>query len=87
MSEMKRLDFELVGKSFPRSDGVARVTGAEKYTVDVSLPRMLHGRIVSSPYAHAIVKSIDTSAAASLPLRTITTLSWANPARPIRSAV
>jgi len=55
--------FDVVGQAFPRKDAVARVTGQERYTVDLSLPRMMHGRILSSPYAHAIVKSIDTSAA------------------------
>ena len=56
-------DFSIIGQSFPRKDSVARVTGQERYTVDVSLPRMLHGRILSSPHAHANVVSIDTSAA------------------------
>jgi len=56
-------EFNLLGRDYPRSDSVARVTGREVYTVDVSLPRMLHGRILGSPYAHAIVKSIDTSEA------------------------
>jgi len=55
--------FQLLGHDLPRKDSVARVTGREVYSVDVSLPRMLHGRVVASPYAHAIVKSIDTSAA------------------------
>ena len=63
---------ELVGHDHPRKDGVARVTGAERYTVDVSLPRMLHGRIVGSPYAHAIVKSIDASAAVAMGATVIT---------------
>ena len=54
---------QIVGQKFPRKDAVARVTGTDRYTVDVVLPRMLHGRILSSPYAHAVVKSIDTSAA------------------------
>ncbi len=54
---------DVVGKQLPRKDGIARVTGQEKYTVDISLPRMLHGRILSSPYAHAKIVSIDTSAA------------------------
>jgi len=54
---------EVVGRQYPRKDGVARVSGQEVYTVDVSLPRMLHGRILGSPHAHAIVKSIDTSKA------------------------
>ena len=55
--------FHVLGRVTPRKDGVARVTGQERYTVDVSLPHMLHGRILSSPYAHARVRHIDTSAA------------------------
>ncbi|MCX6093230.1 MAG: molybdopterin-dependent oxidoreductase [Candidatus Bipolaricaulota bacterium] len=62
----KKAQFELLAHDFPRKDGIARVTGREIYSVDVSLPRMLHGRVVASPYAHAIVKSIDTSAAEAL---------------------
>jgi len=42
---------------------VARVTGQELYTVDMTLPRMLYGRTVCAPYAHALIKSVDTSAA------------------------
>jgi xanthine dehydrogenase molybdenum-binding subunit len=59
----ERMAFDLLGRQFPRKDGIARVTGREIYTVDVSLPRMLHGRVLASPYSHAIVKSIDASAA------------------------
>ena len=68
---MKR-DFDLLGTQFPRKDGIARVTGAERYTVDVSLPRMLHGRILSSSYAHAKIVSIDTSEAEALGVTCIT---------------
>jgi xanthine dehydrogenase molybdenum-binding subunit len=60
---MAHKDLKIVGRVTPRKDGFARVTGQELYTVDLSLPRMLHGRILSSPYAHARVKSIDVSAA------------------------
>jgi len=63
---MKKQDFNLLGKSLRRKDGIARVTGAERYTTDISLPRMLHGRILSSPYAHAKIVSIDTSEAEAL---------------------
>ncbi len=59
----EKREFNLLGRDLPRKDGVARVTGKERYTVDITLPRMLHGRVLSSPYAHAIVKSIDTSKA------------------------
>jgi len=55
--------FNIVGKVTPRKDGVARVTGRERYPSDVILPRMLYGRILSSPYAHARIKSIDASEA------------------------
>jgi xanthine dehydrogenase molybdenum-binding subunit len=55
--------FNVLGRITPRKDGVSKVTGLEQYSVDVSLPRMLHGRILSSPYAHARIISIDVSAA------------------------
>jgi xanthine dehydrogenase molybdenum-binding subunit len=67
-----KLTHELVGCDHPRKDGVARVTGAERYTVDIDLPRMLHGRILGSPYAHAIVKSIDASAAIAMGATVVT---------------
>jgi xanthine dehydrogenase molybdenum-binding subunit len=58
-----RQDFRVLGKVTRRKDGIARVTGQEQFSVDITLPRMLHGRIVSSPYAHARIKSVDASAA------------------------
>ncbi|MFB3853159.1 MAG: xanthine dehydrogenase family protein molybdopterin-binding subunit [Vicinamibacterales bacterium] len=59
-------DFRVLGKVTRRKDGVARVTGQERFPSDVSLPRMLYGRIVSSPFAHARIKSVDTSAAVAM---------------------
>ena len=63
---MKRAEFNTIGHATRRKDGVARVTGQEQYTTDVSLPRMLHGRIVGSPYAHAQIVSVDATAAEAL---------------------
>lgn len=63
---MDKSQLNVLGKVTPRKDGVARVTGQEIYTVDMILPRMLYGRTVSSPYAHAQIKSIDTRAAEAL---------------------
>jgi len=60
---MDKPPFNVLGKVTRRKDGKARVTGREQYPSDVILPHMLHGRIVSSPYAHARIKSVDTSAA------------------------
>ena len=53
----------VIGKSVPRENGRAKVTGATRFTVDVALPGMLHGRILRSPLPHAEVRGIDVSAA------------------------
>ncbi len=63
MIDMEQNKFNVLGTVTRRKDGVARVTGREKYTVDISLPRMLYGRILSRPYAHARIKHIDVSEA------------------------
>jgi len=53
----------LVGKSLIRSDSVAKATGQAPYTADLKLPRMLVGKVLRSPYPHARILNIDTSAA------------------------
>jgi CO/xanthine dehydrogenase Mo-binding subunit len=58
---------KVVGRSFPRIDGADKVTGAARYAGDVSLPGMLWGKALHSPYPHARIVRIDTSAAAALP--------------------
>ncbi|MCZ6515463.1 MAG: xanthine dehydrogenase family protein molybdopterin-binding subunit [Acidobacteria bacterium] len=55
-----------IGKRVSRSDGPDKVSGRAKYSYDVNLNGMLYGAILRSPYAHARVKSIDTSAAEAL---------------------
>ncbi|MGD2104254.1 MAG: xanthine dehydrogenase family protein molybdopterin-binding subunit [Anaerolineae bacterium] len=60
---MGRERFDILGRDSRRKNAVARVTGREKYSVDVTLPRMLHGRVLISPYAHARIKAIDVSEA------------------------
>jgi xanthine dehydrogenase molybdenum-binding subunit len=56
-------NYSVLGKVTKRKDGMARVTGQEQFSSDIYLPRMLHGRIVGSPYAHARILRIDASAA------------------------
>src|ERR1700686_1249945 len=57
----------LVGTSLPRQDGPDKVTGRARYAGDQALPGMLYARLVTSPYAHASILDIDTSAALSVP--------------------
>ena len=52
-----------IGKSVPRVDGRAKVTGATRFTVDVKLPGMLNARLLRSPLPHARLVSLDVSAA------------------------
>ena len=53
----------LIGTSLPNVDGRALVTGRAKYTVDLSFPRMAHGKTVRSTFAHALIKSVDVERA------------------------
>jgi CO/xanthine dehydrogenase Mo-binding subunit len=39
-------------------DGPDKVTGAARYTFDVSVPGMLHAKVLRSPYPHAGILSI-----------------------------
>jgi 4-hydroxybenzoyl-CoA reductase alpha subunit len=59
---MKR-DYVNIGKRLPRVDAVVKATGEAKYAGDLSLPGMLHGKMVRSPYPHARIRHIDTSQA------------------------
>jgi CO/xanthine dehydrogenase Mo-binding subunit len=56
-------EYRYIGKATPRKDAVEIVTGKAIYIEDVELPRMLHGKVLRSPYPHALIKKIDTSKA------------------------
>ncbi|HEX6799437.1 MAG TPA: molybdopterin cofactor-binding domain-containing protein [Ktedonobacterales bacterium] len=56
-----------IGKSIPKIDSYAKVTGAARYADDLKLARMVYGRILRSPHPHAILKRIDASRARTLP--------------------
>ncbi len=59
--------YTVIGTRPIRHDGTDKVTGAAKYGADTQLPGMLYGKILRSPHAHALIKSIDTSKAEALP--------------------
>jgi carbon-monoxide dehydrogenase large subunit len=50
-----------------RKEDARFVRGQGNYIDDIVLPGMLHGAILRSPYAHARIKSIDTTAAEAHP--------------------
>jgi len=59
--------FGSIGKSFAKLDGSAKVRGQAVYADDVSLPRMLHCKILRAQAPHARILSVDASAARRLP--------------------
>ena len=52
-----------IGKSLPRIDARGKVTGETQYPGDITLPNQAYMKILFARRPHAIVKSIDTSAA------------------------
>jgi CO/xanthine dehydrogenase Mo-binding subunit len=56
-----------IGESVPRRDGIAKVTGAARFTSDLSVPGMAWAKVLRSPYPHARIRSIDVAAARALP--------------------
>ncbi len=58
---------EVIGKSIPRIDAAGKVTGRTLYPGDINLPNQAYMKVLFSARPHAIVKSIDTSAAEQMP--------------------
>src|SRR5215218_8977044 len=58
---------KLVGEPVRRVEDASLITGAAKYLDDLKLPGMTQVAILRSPYAHARIKSIDTTKAAAAP--------------------
>jgi CO/xanthine dehydrogenase Mo-binding subunit len=57
----------ILGTKVKRLDGPDKATGRAKYTYDIHRPGLLHGMILRSPHAHAKIKSIDATAARTVP--------------------
>ena len=64
---MAKRQLKYVGHSVPRVDGVDKVTGKAKFVGDITVPGMLYGKILRSPYPHARIRAIDATEAEALP--------------------
>ncbi|MCH8940646.1 MAG: hypothetical protein IIC27_05955, partial [Chloroflexi bacterium] len=58
---------QVIGQPIARVDGPEKVTGKARYSADINLPGTLWGKSLRSPYPHARIVSIDTTAAKALP--------------------
>jgi CO/xanthine dehydrogenase Mo-binding subunit len=56
-------DYRWIGTEFRKVDGLSKSTGATRYADDLSLPRMLHVKLLRSDVPHARIVSIETSEA------------------------
>lgn len=60
------VDSAVLGQA-PRTDALEKVTGAAVYAADLTLPGMLHARLLRSPLPHARVLRVDTTRARRVP--------------------
>ncbi|MCH7989155.1 MAG: xanthine dehydrogenase family protein, partial [Planctomycetes bacterium] len=67
MATVEKKKYKVIGTRPIRHDGTDKVTGRAKYGADTNLTGMLAGAILRSPYAHAKIKSINTSKAEIFP--------------------
>ncbi len=59
----RKTEYTTVGKRTRRQDGYDKLIGRTRFAGDLTFKGLLHARLVLSPYAHARIVSIDTSAA------------------------
>ena len=57
----------VIGKPTPRVEGIEKVTGAAKYTADVTFPGMLWAKVVRSPITYGRLRRVDVSTALTVP--------------------
>ena len=57
----------VIGQSATRGEGPDKVSGKAVYAADISLPGMLWGKVLRSPYPYARIVSINTTQAKNLP--------------------
>ncbi|HYM51552.1 MAG TPA: molybdopterin cofactor-binding domain-containing protein [Candidatus Limnocylindrales bacterium] len=59
-------ELRVVGHSLMKPDAMGKVSGQTRFADDLALPRMLYGRLLRSPVAHARIVAIDVSRARAL---------------------
>jgi 4-hydroxybenzoyl-CoA reductase subunit alpha len=58
--------YSVVGRRLPRVDALSKVTGEALFSGDITLPRMLQGQVLRSPYPHAVIRCLDVKKAQGL---------------------
>ncbi|MBL7161891.1 MAG: molybdopterin-dependent oxidoreductase [Anaerolineales bacterium] len=63
----KTEELQRVGKPEPKVDAIKLVQGKPAFAADLEMRGLLHAKVLHSPHAHALIKSIDASKARTLP--------------------
>jgi CO/xanthine dehydrogenase Mo-binding subunit len=58
--------YSVVGRRLPRVDALSKVTGEALFSGDITLPRMLQGQVLRSPYPHAVIRRLEVKKAQGL---------------------
>src|SRR5437588_10221234 len=87
MAVEEQTPLRLVGKRFKPADSPERLTGTVRYTGDLVLPGLLHGRLVRSPHASARIVAVDKVAAQHTPGVVAVLTAEDLPVRDIQAAV
>lgn len=66
IAEPRSRQMAVIGVDHAMPDARERVVGTLRYTVDHIVEGMAYGRLVRSPYPHALIESIDTSTATAM---------------------
>jgi carbon-monoxide dehydrogenase large subunit len=56
-----------IGQPVRRREDLRLITGGGRYSDDLSLPSQAYAVMVRSPYAHALIRALETEAAAAMP--------------------
>jgi CO/xanthine dehydrogenase Mo-binding subunit len=64
---VNKLSGNVVGSPVPQLEGQEKVCGSAQYIADLYRPNMLHGAVLQSPHAHALIRGYDLSAALAIP--------------------
>ena len=59
--------FDVIGKPTQLIDGKDKVTGTAVFVRDITVPHMVYGKTLKSPYPHAKILGIDTEEAKKVP--------------------
>ncbi|MDB5771996.1 MAG: nicB 1 [Burkholderia sp.] len=54
-------EYKVVGKSLPRRDVAWKVFGTDSYVSDISVPGMLHARVIRTPHAGSVPAKVDVA--------------------------